>query len=281
MIIQRITIQDFGSVQFYDTVLTPELNIIDSRYTPEISAAIEFFLCSKAQQTIPSMWLRSSTRLTAEVLSETDAYTVTATHCDGRLTLAVTDNNGMDVTDAYQNMLSHCLEQDATEKFDGRDKALPLRLCWYRNCDDAPENVSNRTESLTDTKTFRSHLIQYIKAFHPEPINCKKDYQTAITSQGRFEVFYPGVSGHICLSETEEKLFLYICFLNIAEFWTDIEKIRDIHHEKKPLMIQNFLEFLDESTDISALVARTIKLRRQIIILTPPLSEDMKAKWIG
>ena len=139
--------------------------------------------------------------------------------------------------------------------------------------------MSSRTESLTDTKTFRSHLIQYIKAFRPEPINCKKDYLTAMTSQGRFEVCCPGVSGHICLSETEEKLFLYICFLNVAEFWADIEKIRDLHHEKKPLVIQNFLEFLDESTDIRALAARTIKLQRQIIILTPPLSVYMKAKW--
>lgn len=281
MIIRRITIQNFGSVQFYETALTPELNIVDSRYTPELLAAIEFLLCSKAQQTIPSEWLRPTTRLAAEVLSEMGVYTVTAVPCNGRLALTVTDYSGTDATDAYQYMLSHCLEQDATDSFDGQDKTLPLRLCWYRNCADAPENMSDKTDSLTDTKTFRCHLIGYIKAFQPEPINCKKAYQTAITPQGRFEVFYPGVSGNVSLSETEEKLFLYICFLNIAEFWTDIEKIRDMHHEKKPLIIQNFLEFLDESTDIRALVARTIRLQRQIIILTSPMDEETKKKWLG
>ena len=46
-----------------------------------------------------------------------------------------------------------------------------------------------------------------------------------INEQGKFEVIYPGVSGKVFLSETEEKLFLYICFLNIAEFWEDIETI--------------------------------------------------------
>lgn len=281
MIIQHITIQDFGSIQFYDTALTRSLNIIDSRYTPEISAAIELFLCSKAQQTIPPTWLRPTTRLTAEVLAEACAYTVTAIPCNGQLTLTVTDNDGAEATDAYQYRLSHCLEQDAIDSFDGWDKTLPLRLCWYRNCEDAPENISDRTGSLTDMKTFRSHLIGYINAFQPEPINCKKAYWATINPQGQFEVFYPGVSGSFSLSETEEKLFLYICFLNVAEFWADIEKIRDLHHEKKPLVIQSFLEFLDESTDISALVTRTINLRRQIIILTPPLSEDTKAKWIG
>ena len=269
MIIQHITIQDFGAVSFYDAALTPELNIVVSRNTPEISTAIRFLIYSKAQQAIPPNWIRTTTRLTAEVFIESCAYIVTATPCDGHLTLAVMDHSGAEVTDAYQYILSHCLEQDALDTFDGQDKTLPLRLRWYRNCTDAPADVSNRTENRTNLKTFHSHLIAYIKAFQPEPINCKKNYLATINQEGQFEVFYPGVSGDVCLSETEEKLFLYICFLNVAEFWADIEKIRDLHHEKKPLLIQNFLEFLDASTDISALVTRTLKLQRQIIILTP------------
>ena len=43
MIIRRLTIRDFGAVSFYETALTPELNMINSRYTQEISAAIGFF----------------------------------------------------------------------------------------------------------------------------------------------------------------------------------------------------------------------------------------------
>ena len=276
MIIRHITIRDFGAVSFCDAALTPELNIIDSRDIPEISAAIAIVLCSKAQHTIPATWIRPATRLTAEVLSGACVYTVTAIPRNGQLTLTVTDNSGLAATDAYQYMLSHCLEQDATDSFDGHDKTLPLRLCWYRNWEDAPENISDRTGSLADMKTFRSHLIGYIKAFQPERIHCKKACLAAINPQGQFEVFYPGAPGDVCLSETEEKLFLYVCFLNIAEFWADIEKIRDLHHEKKPLVIQNFLEFLDESTDISALVARTGKLQRQIIILTLPLIGGLK-----
>ena len=44
MIIRHITIRDFGSVPFYDTALTRSLNIIDTRYAPEISAAVAFLL---------------------------------------------------------------------------------------------------------------------------------------------------------------------------------------------------------------------------------------------
>ena len=281
MIIRHIVIRDFGAVLLYEATLTPKLNIIDSRYTQEISTAIAFLLCSKAQQAIPPSWLRTTTRLAAEVLSETRVYAVTAVPRDGRLTLSVTDNSGADATDDYRYVLCHCLEKDALDAFNGQDKTLPLRLCWYRNCDDTPADVSNRTERRIDLKTFRAYLVEYIKSFQPEPINCKKNYLTAISPGGRFTVFDPGRSGDVRLSETEEKLFLYICFLNIAKFWTDIEGIRDLHHEKKPLVIWNFLEFLDESTDISALVARTVKLHRQIIILTLPLAGELKKKWSG
>jgi hypothetical protein len=100
-----------------------------------------------------------------------------------------------------------------------------------------------------------------------------------INTRGVFEVQRPGVLDRINLSETEEKLFRYTCFLNVAEFWADIEKIRDLHHEKKPLLIRNFLEFLDESTDIGNLIDRTVRLQRQVIILAPPLSEEVKKIW--
>ena len=281
MIIKRITISNFGAVRHCDIALAPEINLLDTQHISEISTAVEFILCSKARQVVPPNWVRTDTHLTAEILINNAVYTVDATPHEDQLTLTAIDINGNDMTAVYRDMLSHCLEQDATESFDGQDKTIPLRLCWYRNCEDAPVGLSGRTERLVDMKTFRSCLIQYIKAFQSEPINNKKNYQTAVNRQGKFEVFYPGVPGTVFLSETEEKLFLYICFLNIAEFWEDIEKLRDLHHEKKPLLIQNFLEFLDESTDVNGLITRTLKLCRQVIILTPPLDEETKKKWNG
>lgn len=281
MIIKRITISNFGAVLHCDIALAPEINLLDTQHISEISTAIEFILCSKVRQVVPPNWVRTDTHLTAEILINNAVYTVDATPHEDQLTLAVIDANGNNMTACYRNMLSHCLEQDAVESFDGQDKTLPLRLCWYRNCEDAPEGLSGRTERLVDRKTFRSCLVQYIKAFQSEPINNKKNYQTAVNRHGIFEVFYPGVSGSVFLSETDEKLFWYICFLNIAEFWEDIERLRDLHHERKPLLIRNFLERLDDSADISGLIARTLKFGRQVIILTPPLIEERKKKWIG
>ena len=278
----QITVNNLGAVPSYHAELTPQINIIGSCHTPEISVAIGFLLSNKSAA-IPNAWLRNETIISADVSLNDEIYSVSASLCGEHFLLTATDAKGNDVTDFYRNALSHSLEQDATESFDGQDKSLPLRLCWYRKPEDqdAIDNFPDRTNRLITTDAFRGHLIQYIHTFQPERINCKKHYQATINTQGKFEIFCPGISDGIYLSETEEKLFLYLCFLNIAEFWTDIEKTRDLHHEKKPLLIKNFLEYLDESTDISGLIARTNRLQRQVIILSSPLDEEQKKKWIG
>lgn len=284
MIIKRITVKSFGSVTFYDAVLTSRLNILDTLFTSEISTAIELVLCSKVLQEHHIIGVRDDTLITAEVLSAESSYYIELKPTnEGLLKLTALDDRKNDVTDFYHTLISHCTEQDTIDNFDGRDNTFPLRLCWYRGCDDyeVPKDLHSKSNYVVSTKTFRSHLIRYIKAFEPEPINNIKNYKATINNQGRFEVVYPGVAGELPLSETEEKLFWYICFLNVAEFWTDVENIRNMHHEKKPLIIKNFLEFLDQTTDIDGLIARTTKLGRQVIILTLPMDERLKTKWLS
>jgi hypothetical protein len=75
----------------------------------------------------------------------------------------------------------------------------------------------------------------------------------------------------VCLSESEQILFRYLCFLRTAEFWRGFEEIRNLHGVKKPLIIKDFLERLDESIDTSSIINRTMELGRQVIILTLPI----------
>ena len=156
------------------------------------------------------------------------------------------------------------------EHFDGQDRSLPLQLNRYLQ--EPTEDLFLRTYRMAETKTFRTYLLRYIQTFTPEPVNCQKQYLVTIGRRGVFEVCHPDMPGPLFLSETEEKLFLYTCFLNIAEFWSGIEALRDLHHDKKPLLIHNFLEYLDETADICSLIDRTLRLQRQIILLTPPVN---------
>lgn len=280
MFIQHISIQNFGAIGSYEAKFTPYLNLIDSRHTDEMAAVLTFLLCSNVSCGIPEQWLRENTRICAKISMAEKSYTLCAIPEGGRLRLFVTDPAGKDSTDTYRYTLSHCPEQDAVEIFDGQDKTIPQYLCRYRDRE-GEDDLSAKTQRLADTKTFRRYLLQYIKDFRPEPINTEKRYQVTLAPTGKFRAVHPDVPGEIHLSETEEKLFRYVCFLNVAAFWADIEKIRDLHHERKPLLIRNFLEYLDVSTDIDGLLVRSMQFQRQIMILSPPLDEEIKKKWLG
>ena len=278
MFIQHITIENFGAIRHYDTDLSRGLNIVEGHYGEELHAAIGFLVCNGGTYGIPEQWLRDDLLISATICLEDAIYTVCIRSILGRPQMFATDPKGNDATTQYQYALSHCEEQNSAELFGGWEPYIHLRLSDY--CDrDIWDVLSDRTDRLIDTKTFHRYLYRYIRDFCPEPINSKKNYLVSINQQGEFEVILPGFDDEIHLSETEKRLFHYICFLNVAEFWAGFEMMRDLHHEKKPLVIWNFLEFLDESTDISALVARTVKLHRQIIILTLPLAGELKKKW--
>lgn len=283
MIIKGIRVENFGSIEDFEVELSSKLNILDIYFKRELMAAIELVICSKALSELQLIRVCDDTLITAEVLAAGKSFYIELNPTkEGLLKLTALDDKGNDVTSFYRSLISHCTEQDEIESFDGHDNSFPLRLCWYRDSDDdeAQKNLQSKSNYMVSTKTFRSHLIRYIKAFEPESINNAKNYKATINNSGRFEVVYPGVSGELQLSETEEKLFWYICFLNISEFWADVENIRDMHHEKKPLIIKNFLEFLDQTTNVEKLIARTTKLGRQVILLTLPMDENSKNKWL-
>ena len=280
MFIQHITIENFGAIRHYDTDLSRGLNIVESRYGVELHAAIGFLVCNDQAPGIPEQWLRDDLLISATICLEDTVYTVCIRSILGRPQMFATDPTGNDATAQYQYALSHCEEQNSAELFGGWEPYIHLRLCDYYDRD-IWDVLSDRTDRLIDTKTFHRYLYRYIRDFCPEPINSKKRYLVSINQQGEFEVILPEFDDEIHLSETEKRLFHYICFLNIAEFWAGFETMRDLHHEKKPLLVQNFLEFLDEATDIRAWMERTIRLQRQVMILTQPLNGDMKKKWFG
>jgi hypothetical protein len=72
----------------------------------------------------------------------------------------------------------------------------------------------------------------------------------------------------VFLSESEQTLFRYLCFLRTAEFWQGFEELRNLHSVKKPILTRDFLERLDESIDTQNVLERTKRLNRQIIMLT-------------
>ena len=62
MILKRITIQNLGAVDAFEYDFENDLNVVRSRYTDEISGAIQFVLNHRAFS-LPKHWVRRSTKI--------------------------------------------------------------------------------------------------------------------------------------------------------------------------------------------------------------------------
>ena len=285
MNINKITVINFGSIRFFEISLNDQISVIETKYISELSAVFDIILCKKSVSSLPNNWLSSDTEIAAVVCIDNIAYYVNAkfnSSVSSALSVYAKDVNGREMTKQYLSLLSHCAEQDAIESFDVCDKSIPLRLCWYRNTDDYEPSgeLEKNSEYIATTKTFRATLAEYIKAFEPVPLDSRKRYNVVVNQNGKFDIICRK-NEEGCLGQINEKLFLYICFLNIAEFWSDIESIRNINYVKKPLVIKNLIECLDESAEIENLIKRTLMLKRQMIFVTLPIKNKIINKWIG
>ena len=69
-----------------------------------------------------------------------------------------------------------------------------------------------------------------------------------------------------CLSESDAVLFEYMCYLDINQFWKEIEDIRDFNHTFWPLFINELCERTDEAITLTGYVNKALSLNRQVFI---------------
>ena len=272
MLLKKITIQDLGAVDAFERNFENGLNIVKKRYTEEISGAIQFVLNHRAFS-LPKLWVRRSTKIEALVcILGTEYLLIVAPNLkQNSLCLRAYDVDGHEKTREYLYVTSHCAEQDLCEVFDRDTEKMFFKPIQYLDEDRyySPSDLSKRTDRLSETKAFRSYLKTFIKDFKSETIRDGKRYELYLKKDGRYAVRYKGDNDMpVFLSESEQTLFRYLCFLRTAEFWQGFEELRNIHSVKKPILTRDFLERLDESIDTQNVLERTKRLNRQIIMLT-------------
>lgn len=273
MIIKSITIENLGAVDVFSCDFLDDLNIVKSRATEELAQAINIVLNHKFSSPLSCCRAREDTKITATVCILGKIYSIQAVHDMTRHTFVLSAANqcGEDATVEYLYLMSHCQAQDEAEMFNGTEKMHRFRLMYYLNseCDSAPYELKRNVDDFLHNKTFRSHLSKFVKGFKPEPIRAGKPYELIVRKNGIFDVQSAiDRAQSVFLSESERRLFGYLCFLRTAELWCEFEELRNLHAVKKPLVVTNFLERLDESIDTKELLLRTRQLNRQAIILT-------------
>jgi len=269
MILKRITIQSFGALEHFEYHFEERLNIVKSRYTDEIAHAICLVLGHK-YSSLPEYRARRDSVIEAFVCIEGKEFRVEMKNKSSNLYLRAYDEDGNDLTKEYLYLTSHCLEQDLSDVFYGDNDKTLFKLLQYLDEDRYYESkeLSRRTDLLSETKAFRAYLRAFIKDFQPEPIREGKRYELYLKKDGKYAVRYTDDNDMpVFLSESEQTLFRYLCFLKSAEFWHGFEMLRNLHAIKKPLLVKDFFSRLDESINIENLLQRTMELERQAIIL--------------
>lgn len=271
MVTKQILVRYLGGIQTFSHNFSRGMNLIRTHYTHEIGYALGLVHNNRA---MPPHGMRKASHIEALVELQCVLYRIVISpDAHHHPVLRAYDEHGANVTREYTYLTRHHSEQDLSDLFDGDSQSCFLRLLNYADTHDlSPRQVLARnTEGMSDTGAFRTYLRSFIEKFEPEYIRDGKKYSLVLTSNGLYDVVCSD-DQHLpaLLSESEARLFRYLCFLRTAEFWHGFEEIRNLNSIKKPLIIRDFLERLDESIDLSNILKRTANLERQVIFITLP-----------
>ena len=268
MLLKKISISHLGGVKNFSCDFSDSLNVVKERYSDELCWAISSVLHNKSTPCILPVWICKESRIDAVVSINEKTFHIRITPNEdlNGIKLSAFDEQGCEATAEYRYLSSHCAEHDLSDIFNGNEKHAFLRILNYLN---EPEIPDRSVDGLLHIKAFRSYAFDYVQNFKPEPLREGKRYEIVLEKNGLYGVrCMDDREQPVYLSESEQTLFRYLCFLKTAEFWQGFEEIRNLHSVKKPFVIKDFLERLDESIDVSELFDRTLKLGRQIIVLT-------------
>lgn len=274
MVTKRITIHHLGGIQAFSCDFKNGMNLLPTHYPHEIGYALGLVHNNRAMPPLSPYGIREASRIEALVDLQSTLYQVVILpDAHRRPVLRAYDEHDADVTREYTYLTRHHSEQDLADLFAGDGQTCFLRLLNYADVHDlSPRKIlSQNTDGLSDTGAFRSYLRSFIEKFEPEYIREGKQYRLVLTDNGLYDVICSD-DQHlpVLLSESETRLFRYLCFLRTAEFWRGFEEIRNLNSIKKPLIIEDFLDHLDESIDLSDILRRTANLERQVIFVTSP-----------
>lgn len=129
-----------------------------------------------------------------------------------------------------------------------------------------PVRLPLSAESCQENREYRD---RFISAFQPQRLRPEKNYWLQLENDGRFTVRL-GLQGEeiTWLSETENQIYHYLCFLHSLRFRDGMVCDSDENTLKFPILIRDFLNRLDESVRPTPLLQQADSLGRQVLIFS-------------
>ncbi len=269
MNVRKLNIENFGSIKRFEAAFWSGLTVLKGPQSIYVALALR--LLTKGELS----WLdrphfTEKTRLCAEI--EYDGiYLIEITGEGENIEYKVfLRETGAECTDDFLKKTKQCREEQSFNFFAFRKNLdFPKRLCCYKDIEKYyPENTfAALTDSIGRTRSFRAELNRFIKNFVPEKLRRDKNFWLTLPENGEFRVVNSADGSRPFLSESEQVIYHYLCFLNVAEFWAGVEKIRDLNSVSRPLIITDFVERVDKTIDLLQYIKRTRALGRQTFLV--------------
>lgn len=273
MILKKLTIEQFGKIEHCDVLFREQVAAITVPDADGIVKAIGLATNSKSLIDCTEAFpLSVNTRIILRLKIADHPYAITARGQPHRKECAyeATDcrnNTAVDVSLLFRNMqLSEEEESLIYYRYNPKN-AFSKRLFHYRDPGRyyAFGDFQKKTNGSGLTQTFRIYLKEFIQKY--ESCDSFADScKTALRSDGGFIWRCADAPGSITdLNERDKKLFDYACFIDVNKFWSGFEDIRDINHEKWPMLID--AGNTSEHPDFHKLLVQSRSLGRQLIII--------------
>lgn len=278
MNIRKLKIEHFGSISCFEAVFHSDLIVISGRNSEIIASAVKLLTGGRLSKQENFLFCSDTVRLSAEVeLDREEIYYIEikdSAQTGLPVFRALKPDAHEDHTEEYFMRVRQSGEEEISNIFsDFKNRRYPHKIKCYMDTEKyyPNGNFGDITDGIGTTKTFRSYLKNYIRTYKPQCLRKGKEYLLILDNNGEFRVTHPKLPVDTVpnLSESENILYHYLCFLNLSEFWYGIEQIKDIHYVPRPLIISAFVERIDSSIDITDFIVRTRKLGRQTFLMLP------------
>lgn len=263
ILIQKIEIQNFESIDFFQSEFHKDINILSGERAFSVLKALGvIFGYTEHFSKADFLLLKKETFLKCDVKLSEDSYRITAVPGENRnqFEYTVTKNGEESDYDSFLEEVSLIPEvKDLSfyrhlpgERLYERLKTYRERPFYYTK-----EEFSKRTKGVGLNSSFQPLLGKYIREFKEKEYVDKKLYRFCFQKDGQ------AIS--VSLDEKEigkdprNEDFDYLCLLSILGFWKQMEEKRRNHPFYSPL-------FLKDGKTALGYVRETMALDKQVFI---------------
>lgn len=272
MILKELTIENFGKIKRFAASFDSQLAVICDLHADEIIKAIGLVTNNKVLSgNITKQMLSDNFFISAELEIKNEQYLVNArgTPKAGAFEYEAYKADSMTHVnpDELFRSIRLCEEEESLTHFRFNKKNVYAeRFQHYKDPDKyySPGEFQKLTDGTGTMRSFRACLSEYIREYEPD-VTPLMEYKMDILSDGRF-VGYSANSPNtiVKLIDDDIRIFDYLCYLVVNEFWDRFEEIRDMNHEKWPMIIDT--ADLENAPNFNKLLIKSRSLQRQLIL---------------